>query len=448
VAVCATLGVVLYWGFTVDDAFITARVAHHLSTGSGYRFNADGPIVDAVTPLGWAHVLSLFARHSALDGWVAARWLGVVSWCLSACWLGYDTKKASGSVVPFFLLSILAPVGAWASSGMETGVVIALVTLSSTRSRFGLIPAGLAAGMRPELSVYTFVLALSRAKTLRQLPLAVLLATLPVLCVALLRVIFFGYPFPLAAVAKPADLDAGVFYSLQSLLLAGPFWLWLSPGWKRLDRNEVGLALAVIAHLVAVALAGGDWMVLLRLVAPVLPIALRIAAFLNVGQRFYLRILPWVGAVAVTAYLGVHTALPGRHLVDQRMALVTEGRKLFGGAKVVAALDVGWVGIAHAGSVVDFAGVTNPRVAILPGGHTTKRIDAALLRVNDVDRVVLLLSPGENVQSPWEKSRFARGVEYRAAAFAQELGCAVDGTLPLRGTSQKYVVARCAPNPN
>jgi hypothetical protein len=371
-----------------------------------------------------------------------------VSWCLTAWWLGFDTEKAGGSRVPFLLLLVLAPVGAWASSGMETGVVIALVTLSSTRNRFGLIPAGLAAALRPELSVYALVLALSRAKTLRQLPVAVLCSTLPVLCVALLRVIFFGHPFPLAAVAKPADLGAGVFYSVQAALLAGPFWLWLSPGWKRLERREQGLALAIIAHLVAVALAGGDWMVLLRLVVPVLPVALRIAAFLYVSQRLYSRIPTWVCAIAVTAYLGFHTALPGRHLVNQRMALVTEGRKLLRGAKVVAALDVGWVGVAHAGKVVDFAGVTDPRVAVLPGGHTTKRIDAALLRVNDVDRIVLLLSPGENVQSPWQNSRFARGVEYRAAAFAAESGCTLDGTLPLRGTSQKYVAARCYPNSN
>jgi hypothetical protein len=302
--------------------------------------------------------------------------------------------------------------------------------------------------MRPELSVYALVLALSRAKTLRQLPVTVLCSTLPVLCVALLRVIFFGHPFPLATLAKPADLGAGVFYSVQALLLAGPFWLWLSPGWKRLERLERGLAFAIIAHLVAVALAGGDWMVLLRLVVPVLPVALRIAAFLYVSQRLYLRIPIWVCAIAVTSYLGFHTALPGRQIVNQRMALVTEGRKLLHGAKVVAALDVGWVGVAHAGTVVDFAGVTNPRVAVLPGGHTTKRIDAALLRVNDVDRIVLLLSPGENVQSPWENSRFARGVEYRAAAFATELGCTLDGTLPLRGTSQKYVAARCYPNSN
>ncbi|MDF3071929.1 MAG: hypothetical protein K0R38_7530, partial [Polyangiaceae bacterium] len=46
------------WGFTVDDALITARVAWHLANGAGYRFNAGGPVVDAVTPLGFAVLLA------------------------------------------------------------------------------------------------------------------------------------------------------------------------------------------------------------------------------------------------------------------------------------------------------------------------------------------------------------------------------------------------------
>src|SRR4051812_27296533 len=48
----AAIGIALAWGFTVDDALISARVAAHLAQGLGYRFNADGPRVDCVTPLG------------------------------------------------------------------------------------------------------------------------------------------------------------------------------------------------------------------------------------------------------------------------------------------------------------------------------------------------------------------------------------------------------------
>ena len=41
------LALALY-GYTVDDALITARMASHLASGVGYRFNPGGPVVDRV----------------------------------------------------------------------------------------------------------------------------------------------------------------------------------------------------------------------------------------------------------------------------------------------------------------------------------------------------------------------------------------------------------------
>jgi hypothetical protein len=326
---------------------------------------------------------------------------------------------------------------------METGVVIALVTLSSTRQRWGIIPAGVAAAMRPELLVFAITLAAGRSSSLKKLFYALVLSTLPALIVAILRTVYFGVPYPLSIAAKPADLSPGLFYSIQALILAGPFWLWPGPGWSNLERSDRGLALAVGAHLIAVALAGGDWMVLLRLVAPVLPATVRIAAQLASSRRWSWQIPGWVCAVGATAYLGVHTGLPSRNIVRQRMALMTSAAPLLNEAKVVATLDVGWVGIVHSGTVVDFAGVTSPEVAHLAGGHTTKRIDAALLRSRQVDHLILLLAPGANVANAWEKTRFARGVEYRAARFAAEMGCSVKGTQPLPDTHQRYLFVRC-----
>src|SRR5204862_350726 len=63
------------------------------------------------------------------------------------------------------------------------------------------------------------------------------------------------------------------------------------------------------------------------------------------------------------------------------------------GAKVVAALDVGWVGAVSDFTLLDLAGVTDEAVAMLPGGHTSKRVDDALLRHRDVDALVLLTYP-------------------------------------------------------
>jgi hypothetical protein len=388
-------------------------------------------------------LLACFAGNGVLGAWQAARWLGVVSWILAAGWLGWDLQGRRRALWIMSLLAVSAPVGAWASAGMETGIVIALVTLSTSRSPWSTLPAALAAAWRPELIPFAFVLALGRATSIRRTWCLGLVAIIPAASVATLRCHYFGSAYPLAVVAKPSDLSFGLLYLSQTLLLGGPFWLWLGPGWRKLERAERALSLAIVAHLAAVTLAGGDWMVLLRLAAPVFPAALRIAVLLNEQRKTAWALPAWVCAGAATAYLGLATGRPGRHIAQQRTALIESARPKLSGAKVVATLDVGWLGAAHAQTVIDFAGVTLPAVAHLAGGHTTKRIDSALLRSRNVDRVVLLLAPNAAVEPVWEESHFARGVEVRAARLAAELGCVPDGTVALSFTQQRYLFVRC-----
>ena len=127
-ALAAAVGVALFWGFTVDDAWITARVAWRFASGLGYRFNETGPAVDAVTPLGWVFVLVPFAKHSPFPALQAARYLGAIAWILAAAWLGYSAKKCGKNPYYAMVLLAAAPLGAWASAGMETGFVVALST--------------------------------------------------------------------------------------------------------------------------------------------------------------------------------------------------------------------------------------------------------------------------------------------------------------------------------
>ncbi|HXK16578.1 MAG TPA: hypothetical protein VNG33_02145, partial [Polyangiaceae bacterium] len=75
-AAALALAMAWLWGFTVDDALITCRVAWHLSRGMGYRFNAGGPVVDAVTPFGFAQLLLPFAGSGPLHALAFAKWLG------------------------------------------------------------------------------------------------------------------------------------------------------------------------------------------------------------------------------------------------------------------------------------------------------------------------------------------------------------------------------------
>lgn len=466
----AAVGVAVFWGFTVDDAQITARVAHHLATGHGYRFNTSGPIVDAVTPLGWAHVLAPFGVHGQQVAFWGARLLGVLCWISSAAWLGLHVGRREGVGWPLVLLACLAPVGMWASAGMETGVVTALVTLSLARTAFGLGCLGLAVAWRPELLAFACVWTSLSERAPKRILRNLVLAIGPSVLVAVARWFYFGSTYPLAIVAKPSDARLGFWYSLEALCWSGPIWLWLAMRWPRLGAMMVGraawdgldelsatgvskleparqvealgLAAAVLAHAVATTLAGGDWMAGYRLFVPVMPAMLYVACCLSVRSRFLLGIaLLLAGSTMLRVAYRLYPA--AHRIVEQRQVLIGAAAKEFAQAKVVASPDVGWVGAAFPGEILDLAGATDPSVAYLRGGHTSKQIHRQLFIARQVDRIVVLLAPGTTVATPWSDSSFARNIDFRAAMLGLELGCRPITTLPLPFTSQSYLVLGC-----
>lgn len=473
-AAAALAGVVAFWGFTVDDALISARVAHHLATGQGYRFNPNGPIVDAVTPLGWAYVLAPFAREGVLDALQSARILGTVVWLISAAWLGLHVTRTGGRVWPLIMLAWLAPVGMWVSSGMETGLVTALVTLAIGRGALATACLGLAVAWRPELLPFAFVLTVLRTRGAVQSTLALAIVLGPALGVALARWHLFEVPYPLSTVAKPSDLTHGTWYTLEGLIWCGPLWLWLSPGWPftpnskadtrdaglsvavsfwerlrnrlpgipRLERDVGALALAIVVHGGAIVLAGGDWMPGYRLLVPVMPAMLGVACHVSRQSRT----LTCLGG-ALALFASVHIAgklgPSGRQIVEQRERLIRSASSILHSAKVVAAPDVGWVGAAISGSIVDLAGVTDPAVGYLRGGHTSKSVESRLFVVRRVDHVIVLMAKGKQVEDPWTDTSFARKIDNRAAMLSAELGCHPSSTLDLPFAGQSYLVLQC-----
>jgi hypothetical protein len=466
----AVTGVVCFWGFTVDDALISARVAHRLAMGQGYRFNPAGPAVDAVTPLGWAYLLAPFAKAGPLAALTAARVIGVVAWVASAAWLGASVVRRGGAVWPLAALGLLSPVGLWASAGMETGVVTALVTLSSACSSLGLSCVGLAAAWRPELIPFAITLALARSQSLGSAVRDLAIAVGPAILVALIRLWSFGSAHPLAVEAKPSDTAQGFWYALEALLWSGPIWLWFSSGWslstilggapseadlgapsltddgqrpRQLAREDAALALAVIVHFFSMVLAGGDWMPAYRLLVPVMPVMLRVACHIPASRGRFRTIAACCVALLSMLHIACKLTPKARRIVEQRGLLIKDAERVLRNATVVAAPDVGWVGAAFAGEIVDLAGATDPSVARLPGGHTSKRIESRLFVSRHVDHIVVLLAPGMVLEQPWTDSRFARAIDRRAATIANELGCFPSDLLPLPYADQRYVVLEC-----
>ena len=380
----ALVPALLMRGFTVDDAFISLRYAQHLAAGEGWRFNVHGAVTDGVTPLPWVPILALFTRGDLLAALARAQLLGIVCWTIAGGVLGHALRRAPPmvAVMGLVVVALAFPIGAWSGSGMETGVAIMLVTIAACDSSLrGAAWGGLAAAFRPELVVWSLFQATRRER----LPLRWLLAAGPFAACVVIRLVVFGAPAPLAVSAKPSDLAHGVVYGIAAFVVVLTPVLAVDP--RALRRP---LALAALAHLVVVFAVGGDWMPYARLMVPIAPSLVLVYAE-TAGSRLSSTLRFAVAALAGVFFL--RAAPAGRHVVADRTALVERARPLLGATRKVAALDIGWVGAATDADIVDLAGLTDPAFAYLPGGHTSKRVDAGMLLDRDVDTVVLFSPP-------------------------------------------------------
>jgi hypothetical protein len=437
------------WGFTVDDAWITGRVAHQLATGHGYRFNPTGPVVDAVTPLGWAFVLMPFASSGPDAAVVAAKWLGALAWLAAAFWLCGRLARFQlrGSVLGILLIGTSIPLAAWAVAGMETGVVLALATIGLHESWGGRGALGVAAGLRPELLPWVFVVGSGRAwlregsaiERVRRVALASAPLLAPFFIVAVLRTIIFGAAYPLAVLAKPSDASSGLRYALGALVFTSVFWTTLGlRSLLKLTPFARVLGAAALLHAWVLVMVGGDWMPLYRLFVPVLPSLILVGAELAQQAPVWATAVRTGFALFAALLLAVGRAQNARGVAIQRAALIEATRPLLANAKRVATLDVGWVGAATEAHVVDLAGVTDPTVARLAGGHTSKRLPESFLESRDVDALVLLADEA----GTWPNLHFARAVEARIVTLAGAERFEFVAWVPLWGTRQAYAVAR------
>lgn len=433
------------WGFTVDDALITARVAAHLAAGWGPRFNPHGPAADAVTPFGYAQLLALFGRSDVVQTFLLAKWLGLAAWLSAAALLGSLVARVGVRVVRFAPLAVVAlnaPLAAWAVSGMETGFVTLLSTFGLFGGPGGAVALGVAAALRPELLPFACGLVAYRQL---HLPRAVvgfrdrepraqprsqlahwtsrswimLGVLLPTLLVVLLRWRLFGRAVPLSFYAKPSDFAHGLRYALGAFVFTGLPWLALPTPrqFARLPLDAKALCFGLLMHGAALVLCGGDWMALYRLAVPVLPACTLVAAQLTEQARLASTVPRLVLALACALLLAFGLGPSARRVGGERSRLIAQARPVLAHDARIAALDVGWVGAASNADVIDLAGVTDPEVALFPGGHTSKRIPGPWLFARDPSAVVLLLARGAELKTPFETSFFARAVEQRIASL-------------------------------
>ncbi len=457
-AAAALLPALWMWGFTVDDALITVRYARHVAEGAGWRFNLGGPSTDGVTPLPWPLLLAPFARAGALAVLVRAKLLGLVVWVVTGAALGRAVGRAPGPAwaraSTLAAMSLSVPAAAHAVSGMETAVATALATwavLLGDRPRAGALLAGLVASLRPEMAPWACVLAVGMTVTagggVARWIEAAAIALGPFTLCAVVRTLAWGRPAPLAVLAKPSDLEHGFAYAgaacavtLVPVLVLAPIALVRQP-------RALTIVLAAVAHVASIVVVGGDWMPYARLMVPVLP-TLTYAAALIAGDG---RPAATAARSLLAGVLGVtllaRGGTSGRSVGADREALVASARPVLDGEGVrrVASLDVGWVSAATEADIVDLAGLTDPEIAALPGGHTSKRVDARFLLARAPDALLIyapLGRPAGGIEA-WPETAVQRAVEarlIREEVIAQRFGATA--WLPLGTRGAGYVLLR------
>jgi hypothetical protein len=427
-AVLALVPALWMWGFTVDDALIAVRYARHLARGLGWRFNVHGPSTDGVTPLPWPLLLAPLAGADALRVLLRAKLVGLALWVATGTAVGRAIGRIAAApwakAAALATMALSVPVAAHAVSGMETALATALATgaaLLWSRPRIAAVLAGLAASLRPEMAPWACALALGLTAAagggVARWIEATLVALAPFAICALVRVFVWGSPTPLAVLAKPSDAAHGFAYAGAAFVVTLVPILVLAPVAIARVPRALAIVVAAIVQLGAIVVVGGDWMPYARLLVPVVPSLVYASVLVSREANPAATALRSLAALAVGVVLIARGGTTGRAVGADRAALVAAASPWLAkwGASRVAALDVGWVSAATEADIVDLAGLTDPEIAALPGGHTSKRVDARFLLARDPDVLLLYapvgLPPGGIDE--WPQMTASRAVEAR-----------------------------------
>ena len=323
-ALCVVFVGVLAWPYTVDDAFITARYARNLASGAGYTMNAGGEPSDGVTGPLWL-VPEVAALRMRGDPIVVAKTLGLLCGTVAA-WLVLRAlaARSGGGVAAAAALPLMAlapSLATWSVAGLETGAATMLLVVAALAAarrpevadwRLGGATAALA-WLRPELALACGVLlAYAALRDARRGMRALVLALSGAAALVAFRAWTFGDPWPLSVRAKAGSLAFGASYTALGVLLATSLFgvVLAAYGAARGRAADRAIGCALLAHLLAVVLAGGDWMPGYRLLVPVLPLYAWLAGIGVARARGRMR-------AAALALLALACALPAIDLATR-----------------------------------------------------------------------------------------------------------------------------------
>jgi hypothetical protein len=419
--------------YLLDDAWISFRVARNWVEAGIPTFDLTRPPVEGMTNLLWTALVAIFlAILPDLSPTVPARVMGAL--CLAGTVYTSaglvvrhlsrsDTPEAArrGGWVTGGLLAASGTLAFYAMSGLETALWTWLFALVLERMEawwagdqaagwhMGVL-MGLLATCRPEgvlVGCLCLILPLAAGSMAQGRsgpgPRDWVRAGLPFLLIVGLLQAFRWHTYqalvPNTFFAKAPVLDAGFAY-LGRFLLPGLGGIGLIAGWPAARRTGFGrgLAVLILALVVAAVGSGGDWMPGYRRLSLAV-VGLAVLSGLSCGPILVLQRaatstiqrcalaggLAWLGGSGWMAIQGSDSV----HL-DQDLFADLGTRVRASQVERVALVDIGQFGWYFPGSIYDLAGLTDRHLARLPGSHGTKEWDEAYFRQQAPDLVLVV----------------------------------------------------------
>ncbi|MFT3775378.1 MAG: hypothetical protein QM820_59285 [Minicystis sp.] len=466
-----------FWGYTLDDSFITFRYAKNLAAGLGPVFNAEGPHAEGSTGFLWVLVMAL-PHLVGMDALLFAKLAGFAALATSAAAagaIGYQLTEGrdpparrSVAATAAAIVATIPVLHVSAVSGMETALFTAATTaffaaqVAFARQpgpRFAAAIAALALTMgltRPEgnlvagAGIAASLLLAAPADRRALLTRSLALFVVPGALFFAWRYRYYGHPFPLSFYLKVAG--QGGFAGLGSVisfvgwiavhlglpLLFGVVALTADDPARRRAAPPIVAALALVAFMTRPAHIMGENH---RFLVPITPLAAAVAA-LGLGaieaaiaastpRRLPVMLVRY-GAVALIAASFLVRARPfldsarayGTGLRTAHMAL---GKRLArwsgnqGRAPLLAIADAGAVPYYSGWRAIDTFGLNDVHIALAHDHAPAYVLDQG-------PDVIVLLSRSGRAYEPmigWEKDLYdaarARGLaEVKTLAFAPD----------------------------
>jgi hypothetical protein len=334
--------------YLVDDAYISLRYLRQLVAGNGLVYNV-GEHVEGYSNFLW---IMLLAPGAALGIPILTltRILGVVCTVGAiTCTWGLVRRLSPGTPaagVAAIVIAALTPVAFWSMGGLEAPLVAALLaglgwSLAARQTSRMEWQTGLLLGLlplaRPEMVIVgALLLAIELGSTVRGtrrwVSPTLIRQTIPLLAIfipyTIWRITYFGNLLPTTVRAKSTGLN------LRSLVRGGYyFWDFMSHNGIMLivalaligvglglnggnRRVILRFSLITLVYMALVAMAGGDWMPESRLLVPLFPFLIALAAVGAMGVWDRLREVIQPAWLRVTVPVAVLVLQVGASLFD------------------------------------------------------------------------------------------------------------------------------------